>query len=108
MSYSSQMGIAANVLASTTALLEASQQQNGDDSPILHIPEPSTCKPIWYEVNGSLIDLREITVIRKALNGNLNFVYYLRSGVKCSTHPFKYRYELDEAYLEIMDKLQNI
>ncbi len=111
MSHANQLGIAANVLGAAVALLEVSRTQQGEEGPIVYFPtveDKDTAKPIFHEVNGTILNLREIALVRKALNTDLCLVIYLRCGVKTETAKFSYMIDLEQAYRDLVTALQAI
>lgn len=111
MSTANQIGIAANVLGAAITLLEVARSQQGEGESIIYFPaveDKDTAKPIFHEINGTTFNLREVALVRKALNSELCLVIYLRCGVKTETAPFSYASDLERAYQKLSTALQSI
>ena len=102
MNSSDSLSSAANLLSVASSLATLGQQDQSNPS---FNPGPITQRPKFYEVNGTVVNLYDISLIRKARNNEMCIVIYLRNGARTETSNFKYKVDYEKEYNRLAEAL---
>lgn len=102
MNSTDSLSSTANLLSAVSSL--ATLDQHGQGGPYSN-PGPIAQRPKFYEVNGTVINLYDISLIRKARNNEMCIVIYLRNGARTETSNFKYKVDYENAYKKLAEAL---
>jgi hypothetical protein len=63
---------------------------------------------VFMELNDTLVNLRDISLIRKGKDKSNCFVVYLKQGIRCQTEYYTYPFEFNQDYARLLAKLKSL
>lgn len=109
MKPSDVLSMSANLVSASASLIDAHNTINqptaapapAKPKPSSSFTSPQTTKNAFVELNGTLLDLNQVILIRKAKNNTNCFVMFMQNGLREETADYRSSLELDKDFAKI-------
>lgn len=107
MSPASVLSSSANLVSAAATLINMDNNSKPPNQQTVQIPI-TKLSPVFIELNGTLVNLRDISLIRKANNKSKCFVIYLKQGMRCETKHYAYQVDFLQDYDQVLAILDSV
>ena len=107
MNTASMLSSSANLVSAAATLINTDNNSAPTNQQTIQIPI-SKLPPVFIELNGTLVNLRDISLIRKANDKSKCFVIYLKQGIRCLTQHYEYQANFLRDYGQVLAMLNSM
>lgn len=107
MNTASMLSSSANLVSAAATLINTDNNSAPTNQQTVQIPI-SKLPPVFIELNDTLVNLRDISLIRKAKDKSKCFVIYLKQGIRCLTRHYEYNADFVRDYSQVLAMLNSM